>query len=84
LLETDKIKLEELSDECMCKYTRVDNDGRAYTQNRGDYAYTFKTVEGDSFKDVFEKCSNILHNGSKIALDNIELTIFNSINRGTL
>ena len=73
LLETDKIKLKELSDNCMCKYTKVDDDGRAYIQimgvyyeYRGDYAYTFKTVECDSFEDVFAKCNKILHKGAII------------------
>ena len=80
LLETDKVKLRELSAECMCKYTRVDNDGRAYIQNRGDYAYTFKAVECDSLTEVLEKYNAILHNGARVSLDNIEFTIFNSIN----
>ena len=44
LLETDKTTLTKLSNKCMCEYTRIDDDGRAYIKNRGDYAYNFKTV----------------------------------------
>ena len=66
LLETDKTTLTELSNKCMCEYTRIDDDGRAYIKNRGDYAYTFKTVECYSFKEVFGKCNKILHKGARI------------------
>tara|TARA_R110002020_G_C15716744_1_gene722562 strand:+ start:86 stop:484 length:399 start_codon:yes stop_codon:yes gene_type:complete len=66
LLETDKTTLTKLSNKCMCEYTRIDDDGRAYIKNRGDYAYTFKTVECDNFAEVFEKCNKILHKGARI------------------
>jgi len=72
LLETDKTTLTKLSNNCMCEYTKVkpDSNGnlncRSYIQSRGDYAYTFKTVECDNFAEVFEKFNKILHKGARI------------------
>ena len=88
MLETDKTRLADLSDSHMCQNLMVNDDGRAFLRawlySRNDYKYTLKTVECDSFNEVFKKYNAILHNGARVALDNIELTIFNSINIETL
>ena len=84
MLETDKAKLRDLSDSHMCQNLIVNANGRAFYRawlySRNDYKYTLKTVECDSFNEVLEKYNAILHNGARVALDDIELTIFNSIN----
>tara|TARA_R100000655_G_scaffold714_3_gene3046 strand:+ start:20 stop:355 length:336 start_codon:yes stop_codon:yes gene_type:complete len=84
MLETDKTKLADLSDNHMCQNLIVNTNGRAFYRawlySRNDYKYTLKTVDCDSFNEVFEKYNAILHNGARVALDNIELTIFKSNN----
>lgn len=78
LLEDDKSTLKSLSNDYMCKYTKVGDNGRAYEVKTGNYAYTFKTVEGGSFEDVLAKYNKILHKGSRISLENLEFTVVDS------
>jgi len=69
LLETDKTTLTKLSEKYMRGDKRVIDENRAYIGNRRDYAYTYKTVECDSFEELFEKYNKILHKGARIYVE---------------